>query len=140
MLIGLWIGVKKPTPPKEGGVGHPAPVGLAASEPGENAPVNLPPSPVIASAAKSGEVRSRTTRSSPVMTQTEPVAKARPAVFPSPTPLSAEERAFLAALNQSPNSMPVASEPDTAITIAEIEIKPLSISGVPSSENPGEKQ
>ena len=40
----------------------------------------------------------------------------------------------MAALNQFPNTVLVASEPDKAITIAEIEIKPLAIGGVSLGE------
>ena len=64
----------------------------------------------------------------------ETVAQIKPAVFPSPSPLTAEERAFMAALNQSLSTVPVAAEPDKAITIAEIEIKPLAIGGVSQGE------
>jgi hypothetical protein len=36
--------------------------------------------------------------------------------------------------------MPEGSQTDKDITIAEIEIEPLAIGGISSSENPGEKQ
>jgi hypothetical protein len=67
------------------------------------------------------------------------------AQFPTPTPLTAEERLFMAALQRTPDSMSVAGEQDEAITIAEIKIEPLAIGGIPSSTNlssgnPGEKQ
>jgi hypothetical protein len=62
------------------------------------------------------------------------VAQIKPAVFPLPVPLTVEERAFMAALNQSAIAMPVSSEPDKPITIAEIEIKPLAIGGVALGE------
>jgi hypothetical protein len=46
----------------------------------------------------------------------------------------------MAALQKAPDPVSVAGGQENAITIAEIEIKPLVIGGVSSSENSGEKQ
>lgn len=65
------------------------------------------------------------------------IVQSKPSVFPLPTPLTAEEHAFMAALQKNPDA---AAASDAAMTIAAIEIKPLVIGGLPPLENPGEKQ
>ena len=113
------------------------PAETAATKPVEHAPIPAPA--VVASASAAVKIRKPADRTAQHETYTPAAAPTSPAEFPSPTPLSPGERALLAALNQSSHTMPAASQPDQAITIAEIEIKPLSIGGVASSENPGEK-
>lgn len=128
VALAIWLGVGRRT-------SHPvAPAAVAKTQtvqpPRAQAPVeSTAVAPLVAerphNAARSGD---RAVLPVPA------VAQIRPAVFPSPSPLTAEERAFLAALNQSPGTTHVASEPDKPITIAEIEIKPLAIGGVSLGE------
>jgi hypothetical protein len=139
VFIGIWIGGKKPTPPKDGGVGHPAPL-TAASQPAYPGP-DLPlPQTRADSSPATHKVHKPASGAGRVGMPAQTLPEARAAVFPLPSPLTPEERAFLAALQKGTDALPTASTPEAAITIAEIEIKPLVVVGVSSSENPGEKQ
>lgn len=130
----VWFGIGRRTP-------RPAPPSEAAAiQPAENAPVPTHAPVAVASAPDTAEVRKAASRTAPQSTHTQTATQVKPAVFPSPAPLTAEERAFLAALNQSPSTMTVASEPEKPITIAEIEIKPLVLGGLPTSASSGENQ
>ena len=114
------------------------PAETAATKPVEHAPIPAPA--VVASASAAVKIRKPADRTAQHETHAPTAAPTKPSVFPLPTPLAPEERAFLAALRKGPDPMPDAAAPDAAITIAEIEIKPLSIGGVASSENPGDKE
>jgi hypothetical protein len=119
----VWFGIGRRIPhiaaPPETATGKPIEKAVA--------PTSVPTT--IASASRAVEARKAATRTVLQTPPTGTAAQVKPAVFPSPTPLSAEERAFTAALNRSASVMLVASEPDKAITIAEIVIKPLDASG-----------
>jgi len=128
VALAIWLGIGRRTPHTA------APSESAVTKPVEKAPGPTQAPEVVASASGTVEVRKAASRSVPQLPPTETALQMKPAVFPSPAPLTADERAFMAALNQFPNTMPVASEPDKAITIAEIEIKPLAIGGVSLGE------
>ena len=49
--------------------------------------------------------------------------------FPMPTPLTAQERAFMASLQGNSTAAANDQDPDSFIAIAEIQIKPLAVSG-----------
>jgi hypothetical protein len=140
VLIGVWLGVKNPTPPKEGGVGHPAPpvVAVGPASRGPDLPLESEARAQPPIAAQN--VRKPGPAVATAVMHPAAVVEVRPAVFPLPTTLSPEERAFMAALQKAPDSASVAPGQDKEITIAEIEIKPLVIGGVTSSEDSGEKQ
>ena len=128
VALAAWIGIARRP------IETHAPDSVATAKPAERAPAQAP-APVLGGTAR---------RASKVVLPATPTvraaeARAKPSVFPLPTPLTAQERAFVTALNQSSSAVP-ASEEDKAITIAEIEIKPLSIGGISSSEDSGEKQ
>jgi hypothetical protein len=130
VLIGVWIGVKNPTSPHlptagkygpptttphlptdgkygpQGGVGHPAgKYGTLATTP--HLPTDGKYGPPVG--AKTGIA-------------TLPV-------FPMPTPLTAQERAFMASLQGNSTVAASGADPDSLIAIAEIQIKPLTASG-----------
>jgi hypothetical protein len=50
-------------------------------------------------------------------------------VFPMPTPLTAQERAFMASLQGNAAVAASGADPDSSIAIAEIQIKPLTAGG-----------
>lgn len=55
--------------------------------------------------------------------------------FPVPVPLTQEEQALMTALDRHPEALRTSPEPDLAVVIAEIEIRPLS-----NTHDPGEDQ
>lgn len=130
IVAAVWFGVGKRTPHTA------APSEAATIKPVEKAPAHTPVPTVVTSASSTVAVRKPANHIVPQSTPAETAVQTKPSVFPSPSPLTAEERAFMAALNQTAGAMPVTSEPDKAITIAEIEIKPLAIAGL----SLGEKQ
>ena len=118
-LLAGWGGAHKPASPKQT---------VAAQK-----PVAPPP------ATQENPTRNihRVPRTPSVPIEVAATPEPMPAQFPMPTQLTPEERAFMAALQKDSAAMPAAS--DEPITIAEIEIKPLSRGGS-SSEISGEKQ
>ena len=128
LAFAVWLGLERRAPQTT----PPSAVATTGS---------VPPAPVQApSVADTGANTSDRPKSArhiaSAIAQPAHLAHVMPAVFPSPTPLTAEERTFMAALHRDPLAMPAASDADTAITIAKIEIKPLSIGG----ETSGDKQ
>jgi hypothetical protein len=136
LVVAAWV-VWRPTPPRPQ-------VQQASSEQSVMTPVKVPAETAVAEVTPkqaSRHVLETPPVVAPAATGPSVVEKrAMPAQFPTPTALSPEERAFMAALRRAPDSTSVAGEQDKAITIAEIEIKPLVIGGVTSSEDSGEKQ
>ena len=55
--------------------------------------------------------------------------------FPSPVPLTPEERALVAFLQQSPEAVRQLARPAGPITIEAIDIRPLHIDGLPTGES-----
>lgn len=130
----IWLGIAR-RPPQTF-----APADSAIVRPVGKAPV---PSPAPSTAdATSGTAALRKPAVYSVLAAPSPkiAAHTMPGVFPSPAPLTPAELSFVAALNHNPDALPVSSETDQAITIAEIEIKPLALGSVSSSEHPGETQ
>jgi len=130
VVVAVWSGAARRTPQTA------APAEIASGATVESALPSTAPMQAIAPTPKSSEIHRHATRSSPVATPTESAAKTKLAVFPSPTPLTPEERAFMAVLQMSPDAMAAASPPDAPVTIAEIEIKPLQ----DTNPRPGEDQ
>ena len=165
LLAGVWLGAKNPTLPKEGGAEHAASPQVAAYESKELASVTKSPTrpeegrmghpesvtapaeapveaPVAEAKARQTIQRAMTSRAATNVAEAKTSAvesRALPAQFPTPTPLTGEERAFMAALQNAPDSVLVAPDSDKTITIAEIEIRPLTEGGV-SSSGTGEEQ
>ncbi len=132
VALAAWIGIARRP------IETHAPDSVATAKPAEQAPAQAPAPVVRAPVVTARRASKVVLPATPTVRATE--ARAKPSVFPLPTPLTAQERAFVTALNQSSSAVPAASEEDKAITIAEIEIKPLSIGGISSSEDSGEKQ
>jgi hypothetical protein len=137
LVFAVWI-VSRPERPMADRVQQ------ASAKPRVDAPAKVAVEAPVAEARAKQSIR-RTTALSGSATVAEgapqvAAVSALPAQFPTPAPLTAEERAFMAAIQKVPDLMPGGSQTDQDITIAEIEIKPLAIGGISSSENPGEKQ
>ncbi len=130
LAFAIWLGLERRAPQTT------APSAIATTASVPPAPVQAP-SVAVADTGANTSNRPKSARQ-PVSAIAQPALSAHvmPAVFPSPTPLTAEERAFMLALQRDPPAMPATSNADTAITIAKIEIKPLAIGG----ETSGDKQ
>jgi hypothetical protein len=114
------------------------PTAVATVKPAESAPGRAS-APVLSAPAVTAHKATKPVRT-PMLSARAAEAQAKPAVFPLPTPLTENERALMAVLQQDPKAATGASDESKPITIAVIEIKPLSIGGISSSEDSGEKQ
>jgi len=130
LAFAMWLGLERRAPQTT------APSAIATTGSVQPAPVQALSVAVADTGANASNRPKSARQTASAIAQPAQSAHLMPAVFPSPTPLTAEERAFMAALQRDPRAMPAASDADTAITIAKIEIKPLSISG----ETSGDKQ
>jgi hypothetical protein len=79
------------------------------------------------SRAPAGSQHARLTAAAPI--------GALPAQFPVPVPLTGDELAFMAALDQNGEALRASSTSNEPVAIAEIEIKPLSSINHDSGEN-----
>ncbi|MGA9565684.1 MAG: hypothetical protein WBS19_09200 [Candidatus Korobacteraceae bacterium] len=129
IAFAMWLGLERRPPQTT------APSARANPESVQPAPVQVPSVAVADTGANASHRPKPARQTASAMAPPEQPTHVMPAVFPSPTPLTAEERAFVAALQRDPVAMPTASDADTAITIAEIEIKPLSVGGETSGDN-----
>ncbi len=127
LAFAMWLGLERRAPQTT------APSAIATAESVRPALVQAPSAAVADTGANASNRPKSARHTASAIAQS---AHVMPAVFPSPTPLTAGERAFVAALQRDPLAMPAASDADTPITIAKIEIKPLSIGG----ETSGDKQ
>jgi hypothetical protein len=134
VALAIWFGAMR----RSSQVSAPPVVAVAPAYPGPD----LPPAAEARAHPPFATQKARkpSTAVATAFMQTPAVPQIRPEVFPLPTTLRPEERAFMAALQKAPDPVSVAGGQENAITIAEIEIKPLVIGGVSSSENSGEKQ
>jgi hypothetical protein len=132
VAIAVWIGASRRS------IETQAPTAVVTVRPAESAPAQAP-APVVRAPAVTAHKATKSVRTA-IPSAPAAGAQAKPAVFPLPTPLTGDERALMAVLQQDPKAATGASEESKPITIAEIEIKPLAIGGLSSSENPGEKQ
>jgi len=130
LLIGVWIGVENPTPPKEGGVGHRASPPVSSPESKEFVRVTKRPT-----RPKEGRMGHPA-----LVARTETVTSNVTATsrFPTPAPLTAEEHALLAMFRANPDAAPKPGENSDDTTIAPLEIEPLAGSAAPTEENSNE--
>ena len=130
LAFAVWLGLERRAPQTT------PPSAVATTGSVQPAPVQAPSVAVADTGANTSNRPKSARHIASAIALPAQSAHVMPAVFPSPTPLTAEERTFMAALQRDPLAMPAASDADTAITIAKIEIKPLSIGG----ETSGDKQ
>jgi hypothetical protein len=123
VLIGIWIGVKDSTPPKEGGVAHqassasPAPAAVEPSAPPtKDSPVatSRRPEPRTSARPKSSEVESAARTRNPVQ------------AFPTPVRMTNEEHALVTVATAHPDVLQASVRENEPITIAPVDIKPLA--------------
>ena len=126
----IWFGSGRRTPQSI------SPAKIAATPSVAQAPMPRPAPVGAASGAKVAEFRRPAKPHAVVAAPVATVAHAVPSVFPLPSPLTAQERAFLASVQGEPDSARLATAADDALVIAKIEIKPLERSGTPSGDNP----
>ena len=121
VAFAIWLGVARRP------VETHTPNTLATVKPAQPAPAQTP-APLASAPIVTAR---RATKAPPAATSSAPAteAQAKPAVFPSPTPLTAAEREFIAALQQDSKAIPATSGDSGPIAISEINIKPLAISG-----------
>jgi hypothetical protein len=122
VLIGVWIGVKNPTPPKEGGVGHPA------TELQQEASAR--PSPTR-SLVKQPEVTGRSKLNSKPTSPVLFVRATSPAAltaqqFPTPINTTAQEQALSVIARAHPDALAVSNEEPRLLAIAPLEIARLT--------------
>ncbi|HZD30528.1 MAG TPA: hypothetical protein VE779_02605 [Candidatus Angelobacter sp.] len=137
LVVAVWIASRPGRPTADR-------VQQASAEPSVETPAKVAVEAPVAEAKAKQSIRRPTAHlGSATVAEGAPqiaASPAMPAQFPTPTPLTAQERAFMTAMQKVPDVMPGGSRADNEITIAKIEIKPLAIGGISSSENPGEKQ
>ena len=122
VLIGVWLGVKNPTPPKEGGVGHPA------TELQQEASAR--PSPTR-SLVKQPEVTGRSKLNSKPTSPVLFVRATSPAAltaqqFPTPINTTAQEQALSVIARAHPDALAVSNEEPRLLAIAPLEIARLT--------------
>ncbi|HVP53432.1 MAG TPA: hypothetical protein VMU45_00425 [Candidatus Eisenbacteria bacterium] len=123
VALAVWLGVARHTPQTA------APSVTATARPVPSASAQPPAVAVAVSAAHGGKTPKSARQTASAAAPSAQSAQAVPAVFPLPTPLTVEERAFMTALQSAPRAEYTASDADSAITIARIEIKPLQVGG-----------
>ena len=126
----IWFGSVRRTPESV------SQTKIAATPSVAQAPIPRPAPVGAASGAKVAEFRRPAKPHAVVAAPVATVAHAVPSVFPLPSPLTAQEQAFLASVQGEPDSARLATAADDALVIAKIEIKPLERSGTPSGDNP----
>jgi hypothetical protein len=130
LAFAVWLGLERRAPQTT------PPSAVATTGSVQPAPVQAPSVAVADTGANTGNRPKSARHIASAIAQPAESAHVMPAVFPSPTPSTTEEQALMAALQRDPLAMPATSNADTAITIAKIEIKPLSMGG----ETSGDKQ
>jgi len=126
----IWFGSVRPTPESM------SQTKIATTPSVAQVPAPRPAPAIAASGAKVGEFRRPAKPHAVVAAPVATVAHAVPSVFPLPSPLTAQEQAFLASVQGEPDSARLAAAAADALVIAKIEIKPLESSGAPSGDNP----
>lgn len=132
LVVAVWVGMVRRTPPAV------APAGEVAAQPKETPAKQAPAIHAGSPSAHSQVAAARhAVRSRPASAYAAPKvgSAAMAAVFPVPLPLTDEDRAFVAALNQHPEAVQATAASDDAPVIAKIEIKPLSTTDESSGEN-----
>jgi hypothetical protein len=127
LVVAAWIS-SRPLPP-------PSQVGQASSRPNLPTPAKAPADAPVAEAKAHQPTRPATLRSSSVEASPRVAAhRVVPPVFPLPTPLTEQERAFMASL-QGNSEQALGSEAGANVEIAAIQIKPLVDRGQSSGGN-----
>ena len=130
VAMAIWFGSVRPTPESM------SQTKIATTPSVAQVPAPRPAPAIAASGAKVGQFRRPAKPHAVVTTPAATAAHAVPSVFPLPSPLTAQEQAFLASVQGEPDSARLATAADDALVIAKIEIKPLERSGTPSGDNP----
>jgi hypothetical protein len=127
VLIGVWIGVENPTTPHlptDGKYGPPTSTQPTQAREQASPPISSPESKELARVTKTPTPPKTGGAGHPARTT---IVTQR--VFPTPTPLTAQERAFMASLQGNSAVAASGAAPDSSIAIAEIQIKPLTATG-----------